>query len=67
MTNRNDDRNWLVMAGKEGETPIIVCTDQAENKAKAAAENYAHKYPGTAVSLYQRVGVVAATVTTKWE
>ncbi len=67
MTNRNDERNWFVTAAKGNGTPVIVCTDQAENKAKAAAENYAASNPGTIVSLYQRVGVVTGTVATKWE
>lgn len=68
MTNRNDLGNWIVLVASAREAhDEIIHMDQAENKARAAADKYAAANPGVTVSLYQRVGVVTGTITTKWE
>ena len=68
MTLRNDGNNWMVvvLSNPEGEF-VLVTVNQAENVARAAAENYANQHPGVAVSVYKREGTVQTVPTAKWE
>lgn len=67
MTLRNDINNWMVIAlGTKTKGPYMVCSDQAENVARDAANKYARDNPGVAVGLYQRTATVEATIETKW-
>lgn len=67
MTNKNDERNWFVLAINGDNMPVIIGYDQAENKAKAIAEGYAVAHPGQMVCVYKREATVTGAISTKWE
>lgn len=68
MTKDNNNFNWLVLdcGTEQDENGKVVIITQAENIARAQAENYANDNPGHIVGVYQRVAIVQTEPVAKW-